>query len=97
MNTNNTEKFNPYTRHTIWEAPQWRKLMIMVHYNHRAELRTSIAQQTVRGPSMSTHPGKVVNDGIATLASEKVFALQFLQARNANRFASARVLRSGHE
>mgnify|MGYP002877472046 CR=1 FL=1 len=39
--------------------------------------------RTVRGPSMSAHPGKVVVDGIVTLAGEKVFALQFLQARNA--------------
>jgi len=38
--------------------------------------------RTVRGPSMSAHPGKVVIDGIVTLAGEKVFALQFLQARN---------------
>ncbi len=38
--------------------------------------------RTVRGPSMSAFPGKVVIDGIADLAGEKVFALQFLQARN---------------
>lgn len=38
--------------------------------------------RTVRGPSMSAFPGKVVIDGIVTLAGEKVFALQFLQARN---------------
>lgn len=40
--------------------------------------------RTVRGPSMSAHPGKVVIDGIVTLAGEKVFALQFIQARNAD-------------
>lgn len=40
--------------------------------------------RTVRGPSMSAHPGKVVIDGIVTLGGEKVFALQFLQARNAD-------------
>ncbi|WP_232776788.1 KamA family radical SAM protein [Comamonas testosteroni] len=40
--------------------------------------------RTVRGPSMSAHPGKVVIDGITEIAGEKVFALQFLQARNAN-------------
>ena len=40
--------------------------------------------RTVRGPSMSAHPGKVVIDGIVELAGEKVFALQFLQARNPN-------------
>ena len=33
---------------------------------------------------MSAHPGKVVVDGIVTLGGEKVFALQFLQARNAD-------------
>jgi L-lysine 2,3-aminomutase len=40
--------------------------------------------RTVRGPSMSAFPGKVVIDGIATVGGEKVFALQFLQARNAD-------------
>ncbi|PLZ01741.1 lysine 2,3-aminomutase [Burkholderia sp. WAC0059] len=39
--------------------------------------------RTVRGPSMSAFPGKVMIDGIVTVAGEKVFALQFLQARNA--------------
>ncbi|MGZ3238185.1 MAG: KamA family radical SAM protein, partial [Burkholderiaceae bacterium] len=38
--------------------------------------------RTVRGPSMSAFPGKVVVDGIVTIGGEKVFALQFLQARN---------------
>jgi len=38
--------------------------------------------RTVRGPSMSAFPGKVVIDGVAELGGEKVFALQFLQARN---------------
>jgi KamA family protein len=38
--------------------------------------------RTVRGPSMSALPGKVMIDGIAEIAGEKVFALQFLQARN---------------
>lgn len=38
--------------------------------------------RTVRGPSMSAFPGKVMVDGITELAGEKVFALQFLQARN---------------
>ncbi|WP_374581550.1 KamA family radical SAM protein [Pseudoduganella sp.] len=39
--------------------------------------------RTVRGPSMSAFPGKVVIDGVAQVGGEKVFALQFLQARNA--------------
>lgn len=38
--------------------------------------------RTVRGPSMSAFPGKVVIDGIVTINGEKLFALQFLQARN---------------
>ena len=38
--------------------------------------------RTVRGPSMSAFPGKVVVDGIVEIGGEKVFALQFLQARN---------------
>jgi KamA family protein len=38
--------------------------------------------RTVRGPSMSAFPGKVVVDGIVTIGGEKLFALQFLQARN---------------
>ena len=38
--------------------------------------------RTVRGPSMSAFPGKVAIDGIVELGGEKVFALQFLQARN---------------
>lgn len=37
--------------------------------------------RTVRGPSMSAFPGKVSIDGIANIAGEKVFVLQFLQAR----------------
>lgn len=37
--------------------------------------------RTVRGPSMSATPGKVVVDGLATVAGEEVFALRFLQAR----------------
>lgn len=40
--------------------------------------------RTVRGPSMSAFPGKVVIDGIVEIGDEKVFALQFLQARNPN-------------
>ncbi|WP_459624705.1 KamA family radical SAM protein [Burkholderia sp. 3C] len=44
--------------------------------------RVSGLSRTVRGPSMSAFPGKVMVDGITTIAGEKVFALQFLQARN---------------
>ena len=38
--------------------------------------------RTVRGPSMSATPGKVMIDGIAEINGEKVFALKFIQARN---------------
>ncbi|MGH8782871.1 KamA family radical SAM protein [Paraburkholderia sp.] len=44
--------------------------------------RVSGLARTVRGPSMSAFPGKVMVDGIVELAGEKVFALQLLQARN---------------
>ncbi len=37
--------------------------------------------RTVRGPSMSAFPGKVLIDGVPTIRGEKVFALQFLQGR----------------
>jgi len=37
--------------------------------------------RTVRGPSMSTLYGKVLIDGVAEVAGERVFALQFLQGR----------------
>ena len=38
--------------------------------------------RTVRGPVMSATPGKVLVDGIAEVAGERVFCLRFLQARN---------------
>ena len=38
--------------------------------------------RTVRGPSMSATPGKVVVDGTARLRGEKVFCLRFLQGRD---------------
>jgi len=38
--------------------------------------------RTVRGPSMSTFYGKVLINGTETVAGEKVFVLQFLQARD---------------
>jgi len=37
--------------------------------------------RTVRGPSMSATPGKVLVDGIAEVNGERVFALKFIQAR----------------
>lgn len=38
--------------------------------------------RTVRGPSMSAFPGKVLVDGVTEIRGEKVFALQLLQARD---------------
>lgn len=38
--------------------------------------------RTVRGPSMSATPGKVAIEGIAKINGEKVFVLNFIQARN---------------
>ncbi|TKC87762.1 lysine 2,3-aminomutase [Trinickia terrae] len=46
--------------------------------------RVSGLSRTVRGPSMSTLYGKVLVDGVATIANEKVFVLQFLQARDSD-------------
>jgi len=44
--------------------------------------RVSGLARTVRGPSMSAHPGKVRVLGVQRLGEEKVFLLDFLQARN---------------
>ncbi len=38
--------------------------------------------RTVRGPSMSATPGKVLVDGITTVNGERVFVLKILQARD---------------
>jgi KamA family protein len=39
-------------------------------------------ERTVRGPSMSATPGKVLIDGVSEIAGERVFVLKFLQARD---------------
>jgi KamA family protein len=44
--------------------------------------RVSGLARTARGPSMSALPGKVSIEGIAEVNGERVFVLQFLQARN---------------
>lgn len=38
--------------------------------------------RTVRGPSMSTTPGKVCVDGVAEIAGKRVFVLHMIQARD---------------
>jgi KamA family protein len=43
--------------------------------------RVSGLARTVRGPSMSATPGKVLVDGVAHVHGERVFVLKFLQAR----------------
>ncbi len=44
--------------------------------------RTSGLCRTVRGPSMSATPGKVLVEGTAEMAGEKVFVLKMLQGRD---------------
>jgi L-lysine 2,3-aminomutase len=43
--------------------------------------RVSGLARTVRGPSMSATPGKVLIDGVAEIQGEQVFVLKFLQGR----------------
>jgi len=48
----------------------------------KAYRRVSGLARTVRGPSMSATPGKVVVDGMMRIGNEEVFVLKFVQARN---------------
>lgn len=48
----------------------------------RAYRQVSGLCRTVRGPSMSDHPGKIQLLGVQTVNGEKVFVLRFIQARN---------------
>jgi KamA family protein len=54
------------------------------HIFQKAYQQVSGLARTVRGPSMSCHPGKVQVAGIQELNDEKVFVLKALQARNAD-------------
>jgi len=47
-----------------------------------AYTQTSGLGRTVRGPSMSATPGKVLVSGVTTVHGEAVFVLRFLQARD---------------
>jgi hypothetical protein len=47
----------------------------------RAYSRVSGIARTVRGPSMSANPGKVQVVGVSEVQGERVFVLNFLQAR----------------
>lgn len=61
-----------------FEVPLARALEIFTEaYGHLSGLG-----RTVRGPSMSCTPGKVLVDGVAEVAGQKVFVLKMLQARN---------------
>jgi KamA family protein len=48
----------------------------------KARSRVSGLARTVRGPSMSATPGKVLVEGVAKIKGEKVFVLRFIQARD---------------
>jgi KamA family protein len=61
-----------------FEVPLARALEI---FNEACSQVSGLAR-TVRGPSMSATPGKVLVDGTATINGEKLFALKFLQARD---------------
>jgi len=61
-----------------FELPLDRALEIFT----KAYRRVTGLARTVRGPSMSATPGKVLVQGITEVHGEKVFALTFLQARD---------------
>jgi KamA family protein len=61
-----------------FEVPLVRAFEIFI----KAYREVSGLARTVRGPSMSATPGKVLVDGVAEIHGERVFVLKFLQARN---------------
>lgn len=61
-----------------FEVPLARALGVFAE----AHAKQSGIGRTVRGPSMSANPGKVLVDGIVEVAGEKVFVLKFLQGRD---------------
>ncbi len=61
-----------------FETPLSRALDIY----QNAYRQVSGLSRTVRGPSMSATPGKVLIDGIAEIEGQKVFVLKFIQGRN---------------
>jgi L-lysine 2,3-aminomutase len=54
------------------------------HIYRKAYQQVSGLARTVRGPSMSCHPGKVQIAGVQDIGGEKVFVLNALQARKAD-------------
>jgi len=61
-----------------FEVPLARALAI---YTGATQQVSGIAR-TVRGPSMSAMPGKVLVDGVVEVGGQKLFALKFLQGRD---------------
>jgi KamA family protein len=61
-----------------FEVPLWRAYEIFTEAYRQV---TGLAR-TVRGPSMSCTPGKVMIDGIADVRGERVFVLKMLQGRD---------------
>ena len=61
-----------------FEVPLGRALAVF----NEAYSRVSGLARTVRGPSMSAKPGKVLVEGVEDVAGEKVFVLRFIQARD---------------
>ena len=52
------------------------------HIYREAMKQDSGLARTARGPSMSSHPGKVEIQGVTEVAGEKVFVLRLIQGRN---------------
>ena len=50
----------------------------------KAYTQVSGVCRTVRGPSMSAHPGKVQVSGVTEINGEKVFVLNFIQGRDSD-------------
>jgi KamA family protein len=72
-----------------FEVPLARGLRIF----SKAYSEVSGLARTVRGPSMSATPGKVLVDGVVTIGGEKIFVLKMVQGRDpewANRVFFAR-------
>ena len=67
-------------------ASEYFELPLVQAFNIYRDAYKSLSglSRTVRGPSLSAFPGKVVIEGIADIYGEKVFVLNFLQARNAD-------------
>jgi hypothetical protein len=63
-----------------FKVPLYRGLEI---YREAASRLSGLAR-TARGPVMSALPGKVMVDGVMEINGRQVFALSFLQARNAS-------------